>query len=196
MADDVAALVAEVRELASGTMMERPLSRLCDAVERLQGELGQFKRWLTGTQEQSEWEVVDLWKRFRGAESERDAALKEIERLRGELDAEDCAHSDEIAAHQETLRMLASSRAEVERLEAKLAAQAIALDLMKSTIAAERARREKLEAEMRSIIEFASSARRAARELLAECVEHNSEYGHVTNVAAYCAANPWLNVIA
>ena len=40
----------------------------------VEAERDQFKRWLTGTQEQSAWEVADIWKRFRAAEAERDEA--------------------------------------------------------------------------------------------------------------------------
>lgn len=53
----------------------RALVRRCHAVEAL---LDQFKTWLKNTQEQGKWEVLDLWKRLRFAEVERDRLHKAI----------------------------------------------------------------------------------------------------------------------
>ena len=47
----------------------------------VEAERDQFKRWLTGTQEQSAWEVADIWKRFRAAEAERDEARRMARKL-------------------------------------------------------------------------------------------------------------------
>lgn len=41
----------------------------------------------------------------------------ENERLEAELDAQDCAHSDEIAAHQETLVLWSTAKQRVAELE-------------------------------------------------------------------------------
>jgi hypothetical protein len=68
-------VVAAWRDAWDKTNEDRDAAQTALTAERrrAEAERDQFKTWLTGTQEQSEGEVLDLWKRFRAAEAERDA---------------------------------------------------------------------------------------------------------------------------